>query len=127
MTTYYYVLASQRFLLEEEPLDEVLRERTRDYQEKNKEVDFWLVKQPAFIEAPEFAEIRAKCPQPSAAIISKNSEFITWLKLRLEYVIKGEFEAPSPTIPEPLASLEPVSSPLHMSEQEAKKANSLDI
>ncbi|MEL7316282.1 MAG: MgPME-cyclase complex family protein, partial [Cyanobacteria bacterium J06559_3] len=27
MQTYYYVLASQKFLLEEEPLDEVLRER----------------------------------------------------------------------------------------------------
>ena len=110
MTTYHYVLASQRFLLEEEPLDEVLRERTRDYQEKNKEIDFWLVKQPAFIEAPEFAEIKAKCPQPSAAIISKNSEFITWLKLRLEYVVRGEFEAPSDTIPDAIASLETVSS-----------------
>ena len=109
MTTYYYVLASQRFLLEEEPLDEVLRERVRNYQEQNKEIDFWLVKQPAFIEAPEFAEIKAKCPQPCAAIISKNSEFITWLKLRLEYVVKGEFEAPSSSIPDPIASLEPVS------------------
>ncbi|WP_107671265.1 MgPME-cyclase complex family protein [Cyanothece sp. BG0011] len=110
MTTYHYVLASQRFLLEEEPLDEVLRERVRNYQEQNKEIDFWLVKQPAFIEAPEFAEIKAKCPQPSAAIISKNSEFITWLKLRLEYVVKGEFEAPSSSIPDPIASLESVSS-----------------
>ncbi|MDJ0731271.1 MAG: DUF2488 family protein [Crocosphaera sp.] len=109
MTTYYYVLASQRFLLEEEPLDEVLRERTRNYQEQNKEIDFWLVKQPAFIEAPEFAEIKGKCPQPCAAIISKNSEFITWLKLRLEYVVKGEFEAPSSSISDPIASLEPVS------------------
>jgi hypothetical protein len=108
MTTYYYVLASQRFLLEEEPLDEVFRERVRDYQEKNKEIDFWLVKQPAFVEAPEFAAIKAKCPQPSAAIISTNSQFITWLKLRLEFVINGEFNAPSETIPEPIASLESV-------------------
>ena len=109
MTTYYYVLASQRFLLEEEPLDEVLRERVRNYEEQNKEIDFWLVKQPAFIEAPEFAEIKAKCPQPCVAIISKNSEFITWLKLRLEYVVKGEFEAPSDKISDPIASLETVS------------------
>ncbi|MEM8780504.1 MAG: MgPME-cyclase complex family protein [Cyanobacteria bacterium P01_G01_bin.49] len=109
MTTYYYVLASQRFLLEEEPLDEVLRERIRDYQEKNKEIDFWLVKQPAFIEAPELEEIKAKCPQPSAAVISSNSQFITWLKLRLEYVAQGEFDAPSSTIPDPLASKTAVS------------------
>ncbi|TAG49136.1 MAG: DUF2488 family protein, partial [Oscillatoriales cyanobacterium] len=31
MQTYYYVLASQRFLLEEEALDEVFKERTRNY------------------------------------------------------------------------------------------------
>lgn len=104
--TYYYVLASQSFLLEEEPFEEVLRERYRDYQEKQKEIDFWLVKQPAFLEAPEFAEFKAKCPQPSVAVISTNPQFITWLKLRLEYVIKGEFQAPSESIPEPLASLE---------------------
>lgn len=105
MTTYYYVLASQRFLLEEEPLEEVLRERTRDYQEKNKEIDFWLIKQPVFLEAPELASVKAECPQPSVAIVSTNQQFITWLKLRLEYVLTGEFEAPSQTIPNPLVSL----------------------
>ena len=109
MQTYYYVLASQRFLLEEEPLEEVLRERTRDYQDKNKEIDFWLVKQPAFLEAPELAAAKAKCPQPAVAIISTNKQFITWLKLRLEYVLTGEFPAPSESIPEPLASLNAVS------------------
>ena len=109
MQTYYYVLASQKFLLEEEPFEEVLQERVRNYQEQKKEIDFWLVKQPAFLEAPEFAEIKAKCPQPAVAVISTNSQFITWLKLRLEYVIKGEFQAPSESIPEPLASLEQVA------------------
>lgn len=109
MQTYYYVLASKRFLLEEEPLEEVLKERTRDYHEKEKEIDFWLVEQPGFLTAPEMAEIKAKCPQPAAAIISTNPQFITWLKLRLEYVIKGEFQAPSETIPEPLASLSAAS------------------
>jgi hypothetical protein len=105
MQTYYYLLASQRFLTEEEPLEEVLRERTRYYQEQEKEIDFWLVNQPAFLEAPEMKEARAKCPQPATAIISTNAQFITWLKLRLEYVITGEFQAPSETIPQPLASL----------------------
>ena len=109
MTTYHYILASQLFLLEEEPLEEVLRERTRNYKEKNKEIDFWLVKQPAFLESPEFAQIKAKCPHPSAAIISTNPQFITWLKLRLEYALKGEFQAPCEAIPDPLASMAPVS------------------
>lgn len=108
MTTYHYVLASQKFLLEDEPLEEVLRERIRDYEEKGKDIDFWLVKQPAFLEAPELATVKAKCPQPSAAVLSTNEQFITWLKLRLEYVLTGQFEAPSAAIPDPLASLSAV-------------------
>ena len=109
MTTYYYVLASQKFLLEEEPFAEVIEERIRNYKEQNKEIDFWVVKQPAFLEAPEMAEVKAKCPQPSVAIISTNKQMITWLKLRLEYVLTGQFDAPSESIPDALASLEKVS------------------
>lgn len=105
LQTYYYVLGSQKFLLEEEPLDEVLKERTRYYQEQEKEKDFWLIRQPAFLEAPEMNEVKTTCPQPSVAIISTNPQFISWLKLRLEYVAVGEFQAPSPSIPDALASL----------------------
>ena len=110
MQTYYYVLASQKFLTEEEPLEEVFRERTINYHEKGKEIDFWLVVQPAFLEAPELASIKVKCPQPAAAIISTNPQFIAWSKLRLEFVITGEFQAPSDTIPQPLASLAQTST-----------------
>ena len=109
MQTYYYVLASQRFLTQEEPIDEVLKERTRHYHEQEKDIDFWLVNEPAFLNAPELAAIKAKCPQPASAIISTNPQFITWLKLRLEFVITGEFQAPSETIPQPLASLAAIS------------------
>lgn len=106
MTTYYYLVASEKFLTSDsENLHEVLEERERDYKEKNKEKDFWFIKQPAFLDAPEFKEIKAKCPQPAAAIVSLNEQWITFLKLRLEYVITGKFDAPSETIPEPLASL----------------------
>ncbi len=107
MTTYHYILASKKFLMEEEPLEEVLRERTRNYQEKEKEIDFWLVEQPAFLDAPALAAHKQKCPQPAAAIISTDPQLITWLKLRLEYVLTGQFEAPSASIPDPLASLVP--------------------
>lgn len=105
MQTYHYILASQRFLLEEEPLEEVLKERHRYYQEQQKDIDFWLVKQPAFLDAPEMQAEKAQCPQPAVAIVSTNPQFIQWLRLRLEYVLVGEFQAPSPTIPDPLASL----------------------
>jgi Protein of unknown function (DUF2488) len=105
METYYYLAASQKFLCEEEALDEVFKERTRNYHEQEKEIDFWLIKQPAFLEAPELASVKAQCPQPAAAIVSTNKGFITWLKLRLEFVAVGEFQAPTATIPDPLASL----------------------
>ena len=105
MTTYYYCLASRTFLLVEEPFEEVLKERRRHYKEQDKEIDFWVVEQPAFLDAPQFAEAKKKCPTPAVAVVSTNSTFVTWLKLRLEYVIMGEFEAPSDTIPDPLASL----------------------
>ena len=110
MTTYYYVAASQKFLLEEEPFEEVIEERIRNYKERNKEIDFWFVKQPAFLEAPEMADIKAEIPQPTAAVITTSKQLATWLKLRLEYVMSGHFEAPSETIPEPLASLETARS-----------------
>ncbi len=106
MATYYYVLASQKFLLEEEPFTEVLKERTRDYHDKGKEIDFWLVKQPAFLTSPEMQSIKAQIPEKNVAVISTNKTFIVWLKLRLEYVLTGEFQAPSATIPDPLASMQ---------------------
>ena len=105
MTLYYFVAASERFLTEEEPLDEVLRERRRNYGENGKEIDFWLVRQPAFLSAPQLAELNQRIPQPAAAVVSSDPSFITFLKLRLEYVVTGQFEAPSAEISEPLASL----------------------
>ncbi len=95
MTTFYYVLASQKFLTEEEPLAEVFKEKTRYYQEQEQEIDFWLVINPTFLNAPEMQSIKSQCPQPSAAVVSTNKQFISWLKLRLEFVLTGEFTAAS--------------------------------
>jgi hypothetical protein len=103
MTTYHFVAASERFLCEEEPLEEVLRERVRNYGETGKAIDFWLVRRPAFLDAPELAAQVASVPRPAAAVISTDEKFITFLKLRLEFVAQGRFEAPSGSIPDALA------------------------
>ena len=103
MTQYHFVAASEAFLTVEEPLDEVLRERVRNYSEQNKAIDFWLVKRPAFLEAPELAAISANVPRPAAAVVSTDAKFIEFMKLRLEFVAKGSFEAPSAAIPDALA------------------------
>jgi hypothetical protein len=104
MTTYHFVAASEAFLTEEEPLEEVLRERTRHYGETGKAIDFWLVRRPAFLEAAELAAVAASVPRPAAAVVSTDETFITFLKLRLEFVAKGSFAVPG-AIADPLASL----------------------
>ena len=105
MHTYQYLVASHKFLREEEDLDEVFAERTRNYQEQGKEIDFWLIDRPAFLDAPELASVKSKVPQPATGVVSTNKQFITWLKLRLEFVATGEFQAPSATIPDPIGDL----------------------
>ena len=105
MSTFHFVAASDRFLTEEEPLEEVLRERLRHYGEQGKTVDFWLVRRPAFLESPELAVVGGAVPRPAAAVVSTDETFITFLKLRLEFVARGSFEAPSASVPDALASL----------------------
>ena len=48
MTKYFFVAASEKFLTIEEPIEEILKERMRNYKENNKEIDFWLLKNPSF-------------------------------------------------------------------------------
>ncbi len=101
MTTYYFVAASEKFLTVEEPLEEILKERERNYKEKNKEKDFWLLKNPIFLKTTQFDNLKAKIPSPPAAVISTDKKFITFLKLRLEFVAVGEFECPNAEITDP--------------------------
>jgi hypothetical protein len=105
MSTYHFIAASEAFLTEEEPLEEVLRERVRHYGETNKPIDFWLVRQPAFLETSELAAVAGPVPRPAAAVVSTDPTFITFMKLRLEFVAQGQFDAPSASIADPLASL----------------------
>ena len=101
MTKYYFVAASEKFLTVEEPIDEILKERMRNYKENDKEIDFWLLKNPSFLQTTQFIDLKGKIPSPPAAILSTDKKFITFLKLRLEYVAVGEFEFPNAEITDP--------------------------
>ena len=101
MTTYFFVAASEKFLTFEEPIEEILKERIRNYKENNKEIDFWLLKNPSFLQTAQFVDLKAKIPSPPAAIISTDKKFITFLKLRLEFVAVGKFEFPNAEITDP--------------------------
>ena len=74
----------------------------RNYKENNKEIDFWLLKNPSFLQTTQFVDLKAKIPSPPAAILSTDKKFITFLKLRLEFVAVGEFECPNAEIIDPL-------------------------
>ena len=101
MTKYFFVAASEKFLTIEEPIEEILKERIRNYKENNKEIDFWLLKNPSFLQTTQFIDINAKIPSPPAAILSTDKKFITFLKLRLEFVAVGEFKCPNAEITDP--------------------------
>jgi len=101
MTTYFFVAASEKFLTVEEPIEEILKERMRNYKENNKEIDFWLLKNPSFLQTAQFVDLKAKIPLPPAAILSTDKKFITIIKLRLEFVAVGEFEFPNAEITDP--------------------------
>ena len=101
MTTYFFVAASEKFLTIEEPIEEILKERMRNYKENNKEIDFWLLKNPSFLQTNQFVDLSAKIPAPPAAVLSTDKKFITFLKLRLEFVAVGEFECPNAEIIDP--------------------------
>ena len=101
MTTYFFVAASEKFLTVEEPIEEIFKERIRNYKENNKEIDFWLLKNPSFLQTPQFVDLKSKIPLPPAAILSTDKKFITFLKLRLEFVAVGEFEFPNAEITDP--------------------------
>ena len=103
MTNYYFIAASKKFLTEEEPLEEILKERRRNYKENNKEIDFWLLIKPLFLKSSELKDLYNKIPKPQAAVISTDKKFITFLKLRCEFVASGQLDLPNNEISDPLA------------------------
>lgn len=102
ITKYYFILASEEFLMTEEPMEEVLRERIQYYHRTKKRIDFWLLPTPEFLQSNEYLNLISKFPKNSLAIVSTNKIFITWLKLRLQNVFIGEFFGPTKQIQNPL-------------------------
>jgi hypothetical protein len=80
---------SQKDMLKNEVLEEVLRERSYYYFSKSKIFDFWIILSPKFIEEfQQHLELNNYFNHESkikfySIIISSNSDFINWLKLRI--------------------------------------------
>ncbi|KAI3461748.1 hypothetical protein Pfo_018411 [Paulownia fortunei] len=98
---YHFVVANAKFMLdEEEHFKELLSERLRNYGERNKEQDFWLVIEPKFLD--KFPNITKRLKRPAVSLVSTNGTWITFMKLRLDRVLQESFEADS--LEEALAS-----------------------
>nr|YP_009391769.1 hypothetical protein [Acrosorium ciliolatum]ARW59913.1 hypothetical protein [Acrosorium ciliolatum] len=95
MYNYYFALASQNFLLNEEPLEEILRERTEYYQSSKKDIDFWFVINPNFVHSSYIEGFNTDLFNSYAAIISLDKYFIQWLKLRIGFIAVGNFKSES--------------------------------
>ncbi len=106
---YYFVIGSSKFLLKNEPLEEMLRERAQFLKREKKPITFWLIKSPKFLNSNQLSGIRSKLVEAGlsevqlTAIVSLDQSFITWLKLRLQNVGEGSFIT-SDDISSPLAS-----------------------
>lgn len=92
---YYFAIATKNFLTNEEPIEEILRERTIHYQSMKKELDFWFVINPNFLNYKSIENFNHNPLYSYAAIISLDQKFIQWLKLRIGFVAIGSFESKS--------------------------------
>lgn len=70
------MVANAKFMLdEEEHFQEQLFERLRYYGENEKELDFWLVIEPKFLD--KFPKITQRLRRPAVALVSTNGPWIT--------------------------------------------------
>ena len=107
-TNYYYIVMSQKDLLENQVIEEILRERTGYYLSKKRNKDFWILISPNFVLNDSFnkkiqktnfyKQQRNKIIHDESnvpfyiSIVSTNLDFIRWIKLRLGYF--EDIEAP---------------------------------
>ena len=106
---YYYLIMSQIDMLENQVLEEILRERANYYISKNKNIDFWILISPNFLklnnlsknikETNFYKQQKYKINSENdkdyySCIVSLDKEFILWLQLRLGYfeIVNSEID-----------------------------------
>lgn len=92
---WYACVANADFFfndVQNEALAEQLRERNRFYQEQGRELDFFFACEPAWLDEKFPAEAK-KVRRPAVALVSTDKEWITFMKLRLDRVLKLELGA----------------------------------
>ena len=101
---YHYLIMSQKDLLQNQVIEEILREKSSYYAAQGKVPDYWILISPKFLEEENikkelretkfFKNQKNKIVLKSnenkelefyAALISLDQEFMNWIKLRLGY------------------------------------------
>jgi hypothetical protein len=105
MADLHYIIMSQKDVIKNQILEEILRERASYYNAKQQEQDFWIITDPSLLfkekdyskiiktkfYTQQLSKIRYKSETTNfsedflGAIISTNLKFIEWLRLRLGY------------------------------------------
>jgi hypothetical protein len=92
-TRWHFILANADFMLNDENNEhfpEVLRERRRFFLENNAPVNFFIVANPAWLDS--LPEVAKQVRQPAVALVSPDAQWITYCKLRMDRVLKGELQ-----------------------------------
>jgi len=99
-TKYYYLIMSQKDMIQNQVLEELLRERTNYYLAKNKKSDFWISMSPMFIKELKldakivrtnfYKQNREQITSSTdyefySSLVSVDKDFINWIHLRLGY------------------------------------------
>lgn len=93
---YNYILMSKEDMYNNEILEEVLRERSSFFISKKKDINFWILNNPSFLNEVELKQnllnkkyfLDKKDKQIKngfCCLISTDSNFIGWMKLRLGF------------------------------------------
>ena len=105
---YHCIVFEQNDFLKNQVIEELLRERSSYYVNKNLSNDFWILLNPDFLKNNNILEKFSKSNYFKkfnlekifyVVIISPNIEFINWMKLRLGYcedlnnLIDGNFKS----------------------------------
>jgi len=93
-TTYYYIVMTQKNLLKNQVLEELLREKSNNYQINKQQRDFWIVNSPNFLEQlnliekvknSNFYKNNKDDVNYFSCLVSLDKKYIQWIELRLGY------------------------------------------
>ena len=93
-TTYYYIVMTQKNLLKNQVLEELLREKSNNYQINKQSRDFWIINSPSFlkelnltekIKNSNFYKNNKDNTNYFSCLVSLDKKYIQWIELRLGY------------------------------------------